>query len=271
MLYQDIDWNKLWQEGRKKKSWKNKKGKDWDARAKGFAERNVGSPYVDRFINLIHPDPNWTVLDIGCGPGTLAIPLAKIVKKVTAVDFSTDMLKELQQRAEKEKLNNINTIHGSWEDNWQKIGIKPHDVAIASRSLAVNDLKTALKKLNDHTNKTVFISDRVGPGPFDPDIFEAIGREFKPGPDYIYTVNLLYQMDIHARVDFITIDAAKTYPSPQKALESCAWIFDTLTAQEEKKLEVYVENHLVKINDTKWQLKRRLPPQWALIWWHKRN
>lgn len=269
MRYQDIDWNKLWREGRKQKSWKSKKSKDWDHRAEGFAERNINSFYADQFIRLIKPDPDWTVLDIGCGPGTLAIPLARRVKTVTAVDFSTDMLKQLQQRAAIEKISTINTIQGAWEDDWRQLDIKPHDVAVASRSLSVDDLKEALTKLNDWAIKTVFISDRVGPGPFDPDIFEAIGREFTPGPDYIYTVNLLYQMGIHAHVDFITLENTKTYGSPQKALESCGWMFDNMTAQEEKKLKIYVEDHLLQIDNANWQLKRRVPPKWALIWWHK--
>lgn len=271
MLYQDIDWNKLWGAARRGKSWKSKTSKEWDERARGFAERNIDSVYIDKFITLIKPAADWTVLDIGSGPGTLAVPLSRIVTKITAVDFSSAMIEELQQRIKTEKLTNIDTVISSWADNWSYFGIKPHDVVIASRSLAVDDLKASLTKLNDWAKKTVFISDRVGAGPFDPDIFKAIGREFTPGPDYIYTVNLLYQMGINAYVDFITIDRIKTYQTPQKVVESCKWMIHNMTVREEKNLEVYIKDNLIKINNDKWQLQRSVSPKWAVIWWNTGN
>ncbi|MCJ7601117.1 MAG: class I SAM-dependent methyltransferase, partial [Desulfobulbaceae bacterium] len=88
MNFKDIDWNRLWQEARLQKSWKKKGEKDWDNRAAGFAKRNIDSSYADRFLQLVQPEPHWRVLDIGCGPGTLALPLAAQVKSVTAIDFS---------------------------------------------------------------------------------------------------------------------------------------------------------------------------------------
>ena len=269
MRYQDIDWNRMWRENRKRKSWKRKINKDWDKRAAGFAERNITSPYVDHFLNIIKPKPSWTVLDVGSGPGTLAIPLARNVKKITAIDFSADMLHELQKRAGQENIININTIQTAWEDDWQQAGIVPHEVTIASRSLSVDDLKAALTKLDEYATKAVFIGDRVGSGPFDPDVFQAVGREFNPGPDYIYTLNLLYQMGIHAHVDFITIDGSKTYSSPQKALESYTWMLDDLTPEEGLKLAAWLKERLVQIDESTWQLHRRHPAEWAVIWWHK--
>ncbi len=269
MRYQDIDWNRMWQENRRHKSWKRKKSMDWNKRAAGFAERNLDSPYIDRFLGIMKPEPEWTVLDIGSGPGTLAIPLARIVKTVTAVDFSADMLDQLRQRAAQENLTNIRTVQASWEDDWLQYGISPHQVAIASRSLSVDDLAAALSKLNDHATGAVFIGDRVGAGPFDPDIFAAVGRKFEAGPDYIYTVNLLYQMGIHAHVDFITLEAAKNYPSPQKALESCAWMLDDMTPEEEAKLSAWLGERLVQTGKSSWQLHRRHFATWAVIWWRK--
>jgi len=269
MRYQDIDWNRMWQENRKSRSWKRKKSKNWDKRAAGFAKRNLDSPYIDHFLGIMKPEADWTVLDVGSGPGTLAIPLARIVKSVTAVDFSADMLDQLRQRSAKEHLTNIKTVQASWEDDWQQHGITPQQVAIASRSLSVADLAAALTKLNNYATKAVFIGDRVGAGPFDPDIFAAAGREFDPGPDYIYTVNLLYQLGIHAHVDFITLEAAKTYSSPQKALESCAWMIDDMTPDEEAKLTAWLNERLVQTGKSSWQLHRRHPATWAVIWWRK--
>lgn len=51
------------------------------------------------------------------------------------------------------------------------------------------------------------ITDRVCHGTCDPDAFAAIGRPLNPGPDYLYTVNLLYQLGIRTTVDFIQLNA----------------------------------------------------------------
>ena len=269
MRYEEIDWNRLWQEARQRKSWKKKKESDWDQRAGGFAARNIDSPYAAQFLKKIPLDPAWTVLDAGCGPGTLSLPLAKQVRQVTALDFSAAMLTELQQRASAAGLKNITLVQAAWEDDWEAQGIPRHDVAIASRSLSVHDLAGALAKLDRWASKSVFLTDRVGAGPFDADLFAAIGRDFEPGPDYIYTVNLLYAMGIHARVDFITLAAARSYGSPEEAIQSYAWMADDLTAEEAARLHNYVISRLNRTTDGRWELRRRVPPQWALIWWQK--
>lgn len=189
LIYRDIDFNGLWQEARLQKSWSGKSRADWNTKARAFAKRTSHSEYADIFVDRMRPAPEWTVLDVGSGPGTLALPLARQVRKVTAMDYSSQMLAILKQQADNEKLFNIEAVEAAWDDNWQEIGIIPHDAVIASRSLTVDDLAAALVKMNQWARKAVFVTDRVGATPFDPEAFAAVGREFSPGPDYIYTVN----------------------------------------------------------------------------------
>ncbi|MHB1183675.1 MAG: class I SAM-dependent methyltransferase [Desulfobulbia bacterium] len=271
MRYQDIDWDTMWRESRAHKSWKKKKSSDWDQRAAGFAERNLDSPFVAQFLSRLQVEPEWSVLDVGCGPGTLAIPLARQVRRITALDYSAAMLDELGKRARQESLTNIRTIQGSWDDDWQKLSIARHDIAIASRSLSVDNLADALRKLNDWANKGVYLADRVGAGPFDPNLFAAIGRNFQPGPDYIFTVNILYTLGIHAHVDFITLDQQRTYGSREEALQSHRWMVDNLTRAEEAQLTAYVDARLSQLDENTWQFSRQTAPQWALIWWRKES
>ena len=267
MRYQDIDWDTMWLESRAHKSWKKKKSSDWDQRAAGFAERNLDSPFVAQFMAHLQTEPDWSVLDVGCGPGTLAIPLASQVRQVTALDYSAAMLSELDKRAKAAGLQNITTIQASWTDDWQALKIPRHEVAIASRSLSVDDLKGALRKLNAWASKAVYVVDRVGAGPFDPDLFAAIGRDFEPGPDYIFTLNILYTLGIQAQVDFLTLDSTRTYSSREEALQSYRWMVDDLTGVEEERLTAYVDARLSQTVDGSWQLARQTPPRWALIWW----
>ncbi|HSR36631.1 MAG TPA: class I SAM-dependent methyltransferase, partial [Desulfurivibrionaceae bacterium] len=114
MRYEDIDWNALWQHARHAKSWKKKKPADWDQRAAGFAARNLDSPYVTQFLGKLPLERNWSVLDVGCGPGTLSLPLAQEVRRVTAIDFSSAMLDELRQRATAAGFENITAIQAAW-------------------------------------------------------------------------------------------------------------------------------------------------------------
>lgn len=54
-----------------------------------------------------------TILDIGCGPGRLSIPLAKAVGEqgtIVSVDIQTEMLRIVQEKAGKEKLHNITVV-----------------------------------------------------------------------------------------------------------------------------------------------------------------
>lgn len=267
MRYADIDWNRLWQEERGRKSWKRKKKQDWDQRAASFAKRNDGSDFSGLCLALIDPEPEWSVLDVGCGPGTLAIPLARRVARVTAMDFSEQMLAELGQRAATVGLGNIRAVHGSWLDDWQGLGVAPHDVVIAARSLAVDDLAGALAKMMRWAKKEVIVVDRVGAGPFDPDLFAALGRPFAPGPDFVFTVNILLQMGVTPTLDYLEFDQQRRYADRNEALAGCDWMVDGCTAAERHGLERYVDERLSTNGDGSVTLTRRKPVKWAFIRW----
>jgi len=262
---EEIDWNSLWRESRRQRTWQGKTRDDWNQRAAGFARRNVASQYTLEFISRLALRPEMTVLDMGAGPGTLAIPLARQVQKVTAVDFSRQMLDRLAERCHADGITNIESINGSWEDDWRALGLGVYDLVIASRSLAVDDLRGALGKLNASARELVVIADRVGCGPFDPAIFTAVGREFVPGPDYIYTINVLYQMGIYARLDFIEIQEPKVFESRQAAIDSCAWMLHQLTASEQESLGSYFDEILTANADGTWSMRGQVQPKWAVI------
>lgn len=264
---EDLDWNLLWQQEKNKKTWKEKKACDWDKKAASFARRTASSIYVDRFLHLLQPQPQWSVLDAGCGPGTLALPIAPVVRRVTGLDFSGGMLEILRQKAAEKGLKNITTCHGSWEDDWRQLQIGRHDVALASRSLAVRDLQAALTKLTAHAREKVVITDRVRHGPFDPDAFAAVGRPLNTGPDYIYTLNLLHQMGYLPTVEYIHLEETLEYGSFAEALSGCSWMFRDLTAEEEKRLKRYLKSISTIAPDGTVSVSRRHVPVWAYITW----
>jgi SAM-dependent methyltransferase len=268
----DIDWNLLWQNARKQKSWSSKGAADWDKKAESFAGRNAGSAYVSLLLARLALTPELTVLDVGSGPGTLALPLAERVRSVTALDYSPGMLAVLNRQAQVGNIKNIRTVQGSWEDDWQQLGIAQHDIAIASRSLAVDDLTSALRKLNDYATEYVFITDRIAPTPFDPAAFDAIGREFQSGPDYIYTVNILYALGIHPSIEILELARDMVFADMDEALQSYGWMFKDLSSREEEALRGYLQSRVIPPPSSAGNqitIRREHPPRWALIWWKK--
>lgn len=109
--------------------------------------------YTMNQLDCIDVGTEDTVLDIGCGPGRIAIPIAKRVKSVTALDAYSDMLEICKNNASEEGVDNITTQLL----NWNQVDISEvkgkYDVVIASRSLGMVDLK----KLNDTAEKMVVI------------------------------------------------------------------------------------------------------------------
>jgi len=269
ITYDDLDWHVLWRNARAKKSWTAKGPDDWDKKAVSFAKRNSTSPFVDRVLERIPLHSDTTVLDGGSGPGTLSLPLSHKVQSVTALDYSKGMLEVLEDRAKKQSISNIRTVLGSWEDDWSALHIQKHDICIACRSLSVDNLGKALHKLNDFAKRAVFIVDRINPTPFDHAAFEAINRPFRSGPDYIYTINTLYSMNIHPRVDIISLDPETRFSNMEAALESYRWMFKDLTTEEEQILSEYITANSRIGRNEELILKRSRPPRWALIWWEK--
>ena len=66
-------------------------------------------------IKRLEIRPGMRVLDVGTGPGRLAIPLARYVGhsgEVVAVDISPRMIQRLERRADKAGITNIRTVVG---------------------------------------------------------------------------------------------------------------------------------------------------------------
>jgi len=263
-----IDWNRVWQARRAERSSPKRDADFWNGRAASFAKATAGSDFSDRFLAIVNPKSHWNVLDMGCGSGTLAVPLAKSVASVTAVDLSGEMLALARARCEAEGIDNVTILQGRWEDNWNELGIGVHDVAIASRSMVADDLRGSVLKLDAIARNRVYIVTVVGDGPYDRRLFEAIGKPLNVGPDYIYNYNMLYQMGIPANVAFIEETRNRTYSDPEEAFASVQWMFfGGLNSLEEEKLRAYVRAHLVFHNG--WRFSYDKVVRWAVIWWEK--
>jgi ubiquinone/menaquinone biosynthesis C-methylase UbiE len=78
------------------------------------------APYVQAAIDFIVERYNLSkgvrALDLGCGPGTIAIPLSNTVGEVVAVDSDADMIAEGQRLAASRRRHNIQWLRSKAED-----------------------------------------------------------------------------------------------------------------------------------------------------------
>lgn len=264
-----LDWNELWKQAANQR-WRDLKNRAeyWNRRASSFARRTPVSSYTQAFLELLKPEPEWSILDVGCGTGTLAIPLAGLVRSVTAMDFSEVMLEHLKSDCTRLDIQNVRAIHAGWEDDWDEAGIGVHDVAFASRSLVVEDLEVAIRKLERSARRRVYISCPAGDGPMDRKTIEALGRRFQKGPDYIYVFNLLHQLGIYANLQILRTEEERTFGSPQEAQDFYRVLIDELGPGEDERLRVYLSENLVP-KGGRWVLRDKHALNWALIWWEK--
>ncbi len=81
----------------------------WNLVADGYAETNmrVFELFAEEAIAASQIKPGATVLDVACGPGTLALKVARTASKVHGIDFSESMLAIFTKKIEQAGLRNI--------------------------------------------------------------------------------------------------------------------------------------------------------------------
>lgn len=263
----ELKWDEFWAYELKQKE---DRGKDWDKAAASFQKRAKKDDYHDALFSKLILDENDSILDLGCGEGSITLPLAQKVRKVTGVDSSTKMLELLNQRAENEGIDNVKTILKPLEDiTFEEVG--SHDVVLASRSLnGIIPIKRTLEEINKIANKYVFIT-LFGPENWkiEGEFNEYIGRENKHFPGHDYLFNILFNMGIYANIERLDIKAYREYDSIEEAMDNGKFRLDLLDDEEKAKLREYLEKILRKNPETGKLYNKKDKADWILIWWKK--
>lgn len=270
MALKSIDWNELWNDALKKLP--DKKDADsWDKVAPKFSQWTQKDDYPQKLLNRIKVGKNDTVLDIGCGNGAITIPIARIAKKVSAMDISPKMLDLLMDGAKKECLDNIDFINKRIEDLGAEKDIRSHDVVIASRSLnGVYNIKKELAKINNIANKYVYITLwGINSREFENKASNIIKREFHQHPDYIYVYNILHELGIYANIEMLECSSRSYYSSIDEAMDRLRWRIGGLNKGEDAVLKEYLAEKLIKTDNSMFKFPYD-KPDWVLIWWKKK-
>ncbi len=246
----------------------------WDRRAPQFRGGAEDSPYIAGFRRYMGARPGESILDVGCGTGALALPLARAGHHVTGLDFSRAMLDVLERRAEEKGLPNVATVLAAWDDDWRAVGVPQADVVIASRSLGVHDLRAAFEKLTAHARRRVCVT-LPEDGLFYGQLLAhaAVGRPLSPRGDRKTAVGVLGQMGVEPEVRLLTHASADGHETRAAALDALRSRVDPADESERRMLERYAAEHLVAVPDgdgrVVWRLEPPVAVRWAFLAWDK--
>lgn len=237
-----------------------KPASEWDSKAAEMRTKVLDSAYRTDFVSRVQCDPEDTVLDVGCGPGTIGLALAPKVKQVYGLDYSQGMLDAMLQNAAELKVSNLESILASWEDDWSTVPVC--DIAVVSRASIVADMDDALDKLNHHARKKVYMTQLVGGRFVSREIAELLGREDRSFPDHMYIMNMLYQRNIYPTLDYIE-SASRLAGSATLAelIEKVRWSFGELSGEDEQKITHWYQQ------DPEYAQQGGEPMRWAFMSW----
>jgi len=105
---------------------------------------------------------NYSILDIGCGPGRFAVEFAKLSSDVTGLDLSDNMLDYAEKNAQAANLTNISFKNLNWDNiKLQDYGWKKRfDLVTAINSPGIHDL-FSLEKMIEASKGYCFLSNFV--------------------------------------------------------------------------------------------------------------
>ncbi len=239
---QKIDFAKLYLEQQKLSSFAPKLASHWDTKSQALNKRVFKSTYVKEFLEKIELKNAKTLLDIGCGPGTFGISLADKLEEVYCLDFSSKMLECVAQNAKDRGLKNVKTIQKSFYEDWSNV--PKCDILIASRCSIVKDAKEFLNLINKKAKK-IYLTSKVDGSFIDEEILNLLDKNIEPKPNYMYLLNILHEMNILVKVDFIKSEANRFIGlSLEEFLEKISFDLGEINEDEKKRLSYYYEKNL---------------------------
>lgn len=250
-------------------------GNFWDNQAPMYDQMaKMESEFTKLQINAMPTSQNDTVLDLCCGPGRITSMIAGQVQSVTAIDASAKMLEHCQANCQNLGRSNVTTRKMNWHDIMPGQTIEKHDLVIASRSVAMQDIK----KLNALANKAAILVCWAN-APHIPvilgEMFKGTSPNAKPLPfrtdrrlGYNVTYNMVYDLGLDPNIAILDDGFTKTYSSYDDAYNDLR----RLRPFPDEKLPVFKENlaPMLTTNQDGSVTFKQLTKSYVL-WWEPQN
>lgn len=134
---------------KRKKSFVNKKvttAKKWDGLAGHYRKYEQDDDFkkdqqwIMAQLSLRHLlQPEYSVIDVACGPGTHCFQFARQCKRVTALDVSPKMIAQLETKKREQQAKNIEVVCSDFQEYKTE---EKFDLVFVSMSPILNELKT---------------------------------------------------------------------------------------------------------------------------------
>ena len=272
-MREEINWEKIWAEKFEERRQLMREGKDidaeyWSKRAESYSDGQTtnGFEYGRKAVEALHEliTPESEVLDIGAGPGTLLIPFATKVAKVTAVEPAIGMIECLKRNAEQREIENFETINSTWQDVEISDIDQRFDLVICSHAVwFFKDLWEQLRRMEQASKEYCCLVNGVTPyGDFDILWREVMGEERKRpfGTEQNVLYNILYEWGRHTNVKMVSYTSQIPIES---WITSREMLFDRYidVTPEVKKL---IREH---VSDRAQDGVYKIDGQAAVMWW----
>jgi len=273
----DIDWSEVWK-NQMKRSRESSPGRDcaciWSSRESALKFWNMCQKEQNRIKRTVWETDiteKSRVLDIGAGPGTLAIPFAKKAAHVTAVEPAEGMCAVMREKMTELGVNNITVVQKRWEEAEVARDLEPpYDVVVASFSLGMYDIRDAIEKMIQVSSRYIYLYHFAGESTWSrqwKDLWPRLhGREYISGPMSDVLYNVLYQMGIYPNITTFKMDHQQRYSSWDEAMMELATLARAESEEQKAVLREYLERNL------KWEDGELVMHGTSIrvkIWWEK--
>ncbi len=272
------DWNEIWKARQilhESSKHSDDPSHNWNMREN--AERydsTSRSEYDERVLTTINGldiTKESRVLDIGAGPGTLALPLVSRVKEIAAIEPGEGMAAILNERMKKDGVTNITIISKRWEDIIPKSDLaQQYDVVIASLSLTMEDIQLALRKMDAVSRGSVYLFWFVDMPFWErmyADLWEPLhGLPYYSGPKADCLFNVLYQKGIYANVEMLPLKKEYRFTTKDEMTVFFRRRFNVTKPEQERVLDDYLKP-LIRTKGSEIVISG--DSTFAKIWWKK--
>ncbi|MDD3070507.1 MAG: class I SAM-dependent methyltransferase [Methanoculleus horonobensis] len=261
MTYRDIDWNSVWKDLYDKNIECRGTGECaslWASRekARAFLAQSRQSPErIGYVLDSLPLEAGSTVLDVGAGPGTLAVPLSRRVARVTAVEPAAGMADVMTEYAGEEGVSNLDIVRKRWEEINPATDLDgPYDLVIASYSLGMPDIRAAIEKMREASSRWVYLFWFAGTTSWEQAMvdlwLELHGEEFRFGPKADVLYNVLYSMGICPNVETIKREHVRRFADLDAAVDEFREQYRVTSPAQEEVLREYLSGILSADGDS---------------------
>jgi SAM-dependent methyltransferase len=227
-------------------------------------DTKLGEKVAEALLNQGLVGAKDTVLELGCGPGTLALALARKGKTVTALDQSAGMIACLRNRVLQCRLENLRVEQGDWRDFRLR---QRHDLVLAAFFPPVME-PAGIKRLESFSKNRCLVGVNAGRDAFRlrREIWEAVMDIPCPDPGSQLPCLVNWLLSTGRKPNLLHLDWPARFSMPwEKAFDFFRHYFALF--QRKSRRQEQTIRRILKSYETGGAVEVDGEVHLALVWW----